>query len=170
MNENGEILKSLGELTGLVKASSSAITTLSSKHDKLVEATQEIAVAVQVMQTGYNAKEVSCAKEFKDINDKLGRDYETINELKTKSIVNDGVDKYKDKKRDWWQWALGIVGAFIGILIGINQLIGIGQKIGYTKVRGTPAVYAAPLNAGKVDSTKDSPQTFRVDTDTIRGN
>lgn len=168
MNENGEILKSLGELTGLVKASSAAITILSGKHDKLVETTQGIATAVQVMQSGYTAKEVSCAKEFRDINDKLGRDYETLNALKTKSIVNEGVDQYRDKKRVWWQWALGVIGAFICILIGVNQLIGITQKMTFNKGTGTPAAYAAPLTAGK-DTTKLNPVTFTIKTDTIKG-
>ena len=52
--------------------------------------------------------------------------------------------------------AIGLVGAFIGLLIGVNQLYGIYQKVSSSKINTMPAAYAAPFDSNKtiqVDST-----------------
>lgn len=173
MNENGDILKSLGELTGLVKASREDIATLSTKHDKLATSTQEIATAVRVMQIGYDAKAVACSKEFTEINDKLTRDYKTINELKTKTVVEAGVDDYKGSRRIWWQWALGIIGAILCVITGINQLTGLIQKVEISKITPQTAYGAALVSvlkdttSKKIYGMKDT--SFIITTDTIKG-
>lgn len=145
MSDDTRVLESLGKLSGLVEASREDIKTLVDKQEEHGKSLQTLATSVQVINTAYEARATACGKEFGEINRKLGRDYDTLNELKTKAKVENGVEEYKGKKREWWQWALGIAGAILGILIAINQLIGLEQKLISSKVSAPPAAYSAPL-------------------------
>jgi len=171
MSDENRILESLGKLSGLVEASRDDIKTLVGKHDEQVRNIQNLATCIQVIQTSHDTRVVSCAKDFKEINDKLGSDYEIINELKTKAIINDGVEKYKGKKREWWQYTLGVIGAIIGILIGVNQIIGIFQKIEVSELNSIASSYSSTVNPTKsiLDTTKDTTQTFSIKLDTFKG-
>ena len=164
MPEENRILESLGKLSGLVEASREDIKTLVGKHDEQSKYIQSLATSVQVIQTSYEGRASTCAKEFKDINAKLGRDYDSINELKNKNVKEEGVEEYKGQKRNYLGWVLGIIGAIVGILIGINQLLGINQQLTVTPLTGSPSAYASSIVPNK-DTTKH----FVLNIDTIKG-
>lgn len=169
MSEDGKILESLGKLSGLVEASREDIKTLVGKYDEQSRSIQNLTTCIQVVKTENDNRTANIDKDLREVNVKLGRDYIVLNNLKEKALVANGVEAYKGKKRDWWQWALGIVGAFVGILISINQLVSIGQKVKLSDINFgdksiVSSVYAVPL-----DTLKDT-TNFTMKTDTIRGN
>lgn len=169
MPDDGKILESLGKLSGLVEASREDIKTLVDKYDEQSRSIQSLSTCIQVVKTENDNRAVNIDKDLKEVNIKLSRDYITLNELKERALVANGVEAYKGKKRDWWQWVLGVIGAFVGILISINQLVGIGQKVKFSDINFgdksiVSSVYAVPL-----DTLKDT-TNFTMKTDTIRGN
>ena len=117
-----KILEGLGKLSGLVEASREDIKNLANKSDEQGKNIQNLTTCIQVQQTTHESRHYANVKEFTDINAKLGRDYDSINLLKDKDKVKDGVEIYKHKKREWWQYMLGILVALSSILFGINQI------------------------------------------------
>ncbi|HLD91504.1 MAG TPA: hypothetical protein VI911_10950 [Patescibacteria group bacterium] len=160
------ILEGLGKLSGLVEASRDDIKTLVGKQDEHAKCLQTLNTSIQVIQTGYENKTAMCGKEFKDINEKLGRDYEVLNILKTKQVVENGVEAYKGKKREWWQYMLGVVGAVIGILIGINQLSGIYNTFTTNTITSSSSAYSTTLSPNRLHMDT----TFTNSYDTSKGN
>lgn len=167
MSDNNEtILMSLGEIKGCIGNQTKVLEDLNKKQDEQSVRLGALVTNFEVFKT----HSVVCKNEFDQINSKLGRDYITLNELKNKSIVDNGIDLYKGKKRVWWQWALGIFGAVIGILIGLNQLVGLTEKFTKVKVQSVSAVYSAPLvnpYLSKVDTTAKLQTKFKIDTNLL---
>ena len=165
MADDNKVLEKLGELSGLMKATRDDVKEVSENQKEQGSSIQILSTSIQLIQSGLQNMDHQYKREFGQVNEKLGRDYERINCLEKDKIVADGVDAYKGKKRESWQWIVGIVGALIGILIGVNQLIGISQKINATGLKTTPTAYAMPLVK---DSLLDT-TNFVMKIDTIRG-
>ena len=106
MPDDGKILESLGKLSGLVEASREDIKTLVDKYDEQSRSIQSLSTCIQVVKTENDNRAVNIDKDLKEVNIKLSRDYITLNELKEKALVANGVEAYKGKKREWWQWLL----------------------------------------------------------------
>ena len=159
------ILEGLGKLSGLVEASRGDIKTIKEKQEEQSECLQKVQTSIKVIETSYNSRATQCGKDFQEINNKLGRDYLVLNELKTKAIVANGVEDYKGKKRIWWQWLLGIIGAIFGIIFTLNQLAGLVQKIKLSTLPSAPSAYSALLNPGMglQDSTKLNMPFFKME-------
>lgn len=162
---NDAILQELGKLSGLMQATREDVKEVSNTQKEQGSSIQILTTSFQLLQEGYKYTK----NELGQVNEKLARDYERINVLEKDKTVSSGIDAYKDKKRIWWQWALGIVGAFIGILISINQLVSIGQKVKLSNINFgdkslVSSVYAVPL-----DTLKDT-TNFTMKTDTIKAN
>ena len=152
------VLESIGKLSGLVEASREDIKGLVVKNDKQSECIQEITTSVKLLETSMVATVKDNKSDFKDVNEKLSRDYTAINDLKTKTIVANGIDNYKLGKRNWWRWALGIIGGCIGILIGVNQLVGIVHKAQSMPVKINPPIHydAVPIDTTNIFGFEDS--------------
>jgi TolA-binding protein len=157
---NDKILEKLGELSGLMQATREDVHGISDTQKEHGTSIQTLASSLQVLQTSISNIDNQTKRELSQVNDKLGRDYERINVLEKDKNVANGIEDYKGKKRVWWQWALGIIGAGIGILISINQLVDLVRKVDTTKINSS-SVYASPL--------KDSLKTYKFKPDTIRG-
>lgn len=122
VTHDSKILEGLGKLSGLVEASREDIKNLAIKNDEQVKNIQTLATSIQILQTTDEGRHASYCKEFVDINTKLARDYDCLNTLKDKDKVQAGVDRYIHKKREWWQYMLGVLVALSSILFGINQI------------------------------------------------
>jgi hypothetical protein len=160
MADNDIVLQELGKLSGLMQATREDVKQVSNTQREQGESINTLTTSFNIMQECYKYTN----KELTQVNEKLSRDYERINVLEKDKTVNNGIDAYKEKKRIWWQWTLGIIGVMIGILISINQLVSIGHKINFgEQAKVSSSVYAAPL-----DTLKDTTM-FTVETDTIKG-
>lgn len=158
---NDKILEKLGELSGLMIATREDVKEVSLTQKEHGTSIQTLAGSIQVITNGISTMDTLTKRELGQVNDKLSRDYERINILEKDKNIANGIDAYKDKKWNWWQRTLGVMGTILGILIAANQLLSFGQKLTASKVTGTPAAYATPL------PQKDT--FFVIATDTIKG-
>lgn len=160
-----KILQSIGELTGLVKASREDLKSLNDKYDDQSKNIQSLATGFAVMQNQFKQYECNTDDKIVEINEKLSRDYVTLNKLKTKVDVEEGIDSYKSKKRAYVQWFLGIIIACIGILTGVNQVMGIVDK-----AKPVTVVQQSSYAQSLKESPKDTIRIHVMGTDTIKGN
>lgn len=158
---NDKILEKLGELSGLMIATREDVKQVSNTQKEHGSSIQTLTTSIQVL----TSMDVQTKHELGQVNEKLTRDYERINVLEKDKNVANGIESYKEGRWNWWQRALGVIGAFLGILIAMNQLASLKDKMSSTELKGTPAAYAAPLTPK--DTSKIG--TFTVTTDTIRG-
>lgn len=160
---NDKILEKLGELSGLMIATREDVKHVSNTQKEHGSSIQELTTSIKLMQSCVADNQ----KDIVEVNTKLDRDFKKINALESDKTVAQGINQYKESKRAWWQWALGIMSVCIGILIGVNQLYEFSQKISISKNKDIAAAYATPLNTK--DTLKDTIKTFTVRTDTIKG-
>ena len=153
---DSKILEGLGKLSGLVEASREDIKNLAVKGDEQNKNIQEIVTSIQIIQNNNEARHTSYVKEFTEINTKLGRDYDSINILKDKDKVEAGVERYKHKKREWWQYTLGLLVALSSILFGINQI-----STMKTNLKPTMSAYGNTIST-PADCTKIILDTIKV--------
>lgn len=159
---NDKILEKLGELSGLMIATREDVKQVSNTQKDHGSSIQTLTSSIHLIQSCLD----QTSKEFIQVNDKLSRDYERINVLEKDKTVANGIESYKEGRWNWWQRTLGVVGAFIGVLIALNQLVSLKDKVAETKIKTTPSVYAVPLtpkDTSKVDGT------FSIPIDTIKG-
>lgn len=163
--DDSRILESIGKLSGLVEASREDIKTLVLKNDEQSKSITKLATSIEVIQNASITRSEACQREFKDIRYELELESTTIADLKNKALVADGVEKYKGKKREWWHYTLGVIGAIIGILIGINQLYSLVKKIDETKLSTTNSMYStyAGVLVQKQDSLFKKDSIVKID-------
>jgi hypothetical protein len=124
-----DLTQSIGKLTGLIEASREDIRILNDKQYSQNTILEKTTTDIAVIQNNFATKSASDIKRFEELSDKAARDYNRINNLEKKQNVANGVETYKDKKRIYLQWALGIIGTIILILISLNQLVDLARKI-----------------------------------------
>ena len=146
MNEE-VILTSLGGLKATLENQTKSIDKLVTVQEEQGKRISELTTSIEI----YKGHSNICAREFTNINEKLGRDYIAIVELKKVKASNDTIDAYKEKKSKKLTWFIGILATIVSMLIGINQLVEIKNKV--TKL-DTHSLYAATVDSIKTDTTK----------------
>lgn len=139
-----EIIESIGELKGLMKATSNDIKLLNEKQDGQSESIKTITTAIAIMTNNCSNNIHNCTSKFSDINNKLARDYDRLNVIEKDRTAAAGVADYKNKTKSKITWFLVTLSTIVGLLISANQLMNISSKISYKETsRGT--VYADTL-------------------------
>lgn len=137
-----EIIESIGELKGLMKAASNDIKILNDKQDNQNESIKTITTALAVMTNNCSNNIYNCTSKFGEINNKLARDYDRLNIIEKDRTAAAGVADYKSKTKSKITWFLVTLSTIVGLLISANQLMNISSKISYKETR---SVYADTL-------------------------
>lgn len=145
MNDNNEILQAIGGIKVSVDVMTRDISSIKQKQDLQGEKLNELATSLEL----YKLHGTACKKEFSDINRKLEKDFITLNRLDKEAESLKTIASYKTNAVSKFKVFLGIIATVVGLLISINQLAGIKNKVSF---KATPAVYATQLDTSRADT------------------
>lgn len=144
MNEDA-VLTAIGGIQANIENQTKILDKLAIGQDEQGKRINELTTSIEI----YKGHSNICAREFSTINEKLGRDYVAIAELKKIKTSNEAIDTYKEKRSKKFSWFIGILATIVSLLIGINQLASIKSKLVSSSASSS---YAATLDSCKSDT------------------
>lgn len=145
MADNNDILLKLGEISGVLNTQTESLKVINTKLDIHNTRISDLTNDLNLFKT----HTTGCQREFVQINDKLSRDFKALNTLTKDADDLKAIAQFKDKTSSKFKVFLGIIATILGILISVNQLVGIKNKVSF---RATPAVYATQLDTSRSDT------------------
>ena len=145
MADNNDILLKLGEISGTLNIQTESLKVINTKLDVHNTRISDLTNDLNLFKT----HTIGCSKEFAQVNDKLQRDFKALNILTKEADELKTIASYKSNTVSRFKVFLGIVATIVGLLISINQLAGIKNKVSF---KATPAVYATQLDTSRADT------------------
>lgn len=142
---DNELIRAVGGIQSSVDNLTKEVGLIRQKQEEQSQRMNDLTTSFAVYKTHGN----SCQREFEQINRKLSSDYITLNRLDREADELKTIASYKSNTVSRFKVFLGIVATIVGLLISINQLAGIKNKVSF---KATPAVYATQLDTSRADT------------------
>jgi hypothetical protein len=107
--------------------------TINRNHLEQTEKIGDVQTSVAVLSSKFEAQTKKTEEKLEDVDDRFTRDYKRINDLEKNIAIESEIKKHEKEQttesRNRGRYFLYVVSAIIGIMLAVNSLWGIIDKV-----------------------------------------
>jgi hypothetical protein len=139
--------RDIGELFGLLEGTSKDIKSICASLGLQSEHLSSLDRNMVILKATFDGRVELCDKHFAQVDERLQRDYDRLNDIEKKELRETGVKEWQNNTRTKTKFWLWVMGSLLGLILAVNQIWGIAQKVEISVVPPA-AVMSAPANPG----------------------